>query len=115
MKQMSECLTGTEVYARLIGFTLRLEVHDDGIVIELLTFWDINHYSVFYVKQHFEGQTLLPSSGNRLTRLGPIDSASPYLWTVAESSLQNFLTKEKQGDMYNIQKSITVFMGHLQL
>lgn len=77
MKQMSECLTGTETHERLIIFTLSLKVHDDGTVIQLPTFWDINLHSAFYVKQHFEGQTLLPSSGNTFTRLGPTDTASP--------------------------------------
>jgi hypothetical protein len=50
MKQMSECLTETETHGRLIGFTPSLKAHDDGTVIQLLTFWDIKHYSVFYVK-----------------------------------------------------------------
>lgn len=59
MKQMSECLTGRETHGRLMDFTPNLKVHDDGTVIQLLTSWDINHYYFFFVKQHFEGQTLL--------------------------------------------------------
>jgi hypothetical protein len=87
---------------------MSLKLHDDGIVIQLLTFWTLFIIPFFYLKQRLKDWTLLPSSGNRLTQLGPINTASPYLQTVAESSLQYVLDKKNE--------TITVFtMSHLWL
>jgi hypothetical protein len=47
------------------GLTKQFKVHDNGILKQLLTFLDIIHHPLVYVKQHFGDWTLPPSSGKK--------------------------------------------------